>query len=591
MAARRGPPSLLSAGRGLNQQQRGRQRADRSGVGPIVVPRAAASSSASSSSSSATTTTNNKPRVVVVGGGWAGFGAARALAKSGQVDVTLLEGAPQPGGVAGGYRDAKGRSLELGMKGFWMSYPSLYNLMRELGEEKRGVYASGEHPPFQRVGDFPTTDFTTSAFWGRNGRLITQAPVFSKCEPANLPTLLGQFYHTFNLPWDISLADRLTMLPWLAAIADFDSSEETYMEYDKMSARELFRRAGVSEKMYRDFLRPTLLVGLFAEGEDLSAAETLSALYYYALQNTSSFDVCWPRGSIAETIFTPMVEGIRADGGQVLGSQIVTAVVEEGGEITAVRARDAKTGEETTYEADAFVFAVGVKGLKKLVADNACLARQDELRAASSLRSIDCLATRLWFDRPVATRFPANVLAGFERSAGATFFMLDQLSDEYKGGNSVVASDFYNATELLPLPDDAIVARVLSHLRECEPRFRDAQVVDSAVLRAPQAVTHFSVGSYAARPPQRLPGLPNLFLAGDLVKGVDTGANGLSQERAYVTGLSAANCVLQRVADGKGVVSIPAVAKDEPHIVAAKQAARQARQALAPLIALNPFMR
>ena len=55
-----------------------------------------------------------------------------------------------------------------------------------------------------------------------------------------------------------------------------------------------------------------------------------------------------------------------------------------------------------------------------------------------------------------------------------------------------------------------------------------AQVVDSAVMRAPRAVTHFSPGSYAARPAQET-GLRNLFLAGDWVKGVPHGANGLSQ--------------------------------------------------------------
>ena len=48
------------------------------------------------------------------------------------------------------------------------------------------------------------------------------------------------------------------------------------------------------------------------------------------------------------------------------------------------------------------------------------------------------------------------------------------------------------------------------------------------MIRAPRAVTHFSPGSYASRPTQ-VTGLDNLFLAGDWVKGVPHGANGLSQ--------------------------------------------------------------
>jgi len=54
------------------------------------------------------------------------------------------------------------------------------------------------------------------------------------------------------------------------------------------------------------------------------------------------------------------------------------------------------------------------------------------------------------------------------------------------------------------------------------------QVVDSAVLRFPKAVTHFSAGSYSSRPLQTT-SIPNVFMAGDWVKGVPHGANGLSQ--------------------------------------------------------------
>ncbi len=54
------------------------------------------------------------------------------------------------------------------------------------------------------------------------------------------------------------------------------------------------------------------------------------------------------------------------------------------------------------------------------------------------------------------------------------------------------------------------------------------QVVDSAVLRFPKAVTHFSPGSYTSRPLQTT-SFANVFMAGDWVKDVPHGANGLSQ--------------------------------------------------------------
>lgn len=56
----------------------------------------------------------------------------------------------------------------------------------------------------------------------------------------------------------------------------------------------------------------------------------------------------------------------------------------------------------------------------------------------------------------------------------------------------------------------------------------EEQVVDSAVLRFPKAVTHFSPGSYDSRPKQTT-SFPNVFIAGDWVKDVPHGSNGLSQ--------------------------------------------------------------
>ena len=54
-------------------------------------------------------------------------------------------------------------------------------------------------------------------------------------------------------------------------------------------------------------------------------------------------------------------------------------------------------------------------------------AAQADFRAIMELRALDVIATRVWFDRRVSTRYPANVLSGFEATAGATFFNLNDL--------------------------------------------------------------------------------------------------------------------------------------------------------------------
>lgn len=240
-------------------------------------------------------------------------------------------------------------------------------------------------------------------------------------------------------------------------------------------------------------------------------------------------------------------------------------------------------------EADAVVFAISIAGMQRLVQATPALAERREFRDIMNLRSIDCVATRIWFDRRINTRFPANVLAGFEPDCGATYFNLTELQDEYKNEpGTVIAADFYGASRLLPLSDEDIIRKVQANIAECEPAFREAKVVDAAVLRFPRAVTHFSPGSAKWRPTQET-SFDNLWLAGDWVKGVQHGANGLSQERAWVTGLQAANLVCQRLGQGRPADILP-VEPDEPHIAAAKELNHGIKGALYGLGLRSPFL-
>jgi len=345
----------------------------------------------------------------------------------------------------------------------------------------------------------------------------------------------------------------------------------TACRYDKMSAYELFRRFGVSERAYELFLKPTLAVGLFAPPEQLSAAAVLETLYFYALSHQNNFDVCWCKGSISEKIFMPLVKNIEDSGGKVLGGRLVTGLVSnpESDTIAQVKAT-LKDGREETYPCDALILAVSISGMQKLISNVPELGNRREFGAIMNLKSIDCIATRLWFDEKISTRFPANVLAGFENDVGCTYFNLSELQDDLKSDpGTVVAADFYGASELLPLSDEEIVRKVHQNITRCEPAFSCCTVLDSAVLRFPRAVTHFSPGSYTHRPRQ-VTSLLNTFLAGDYIKGLDHGANGLSQERAYVAGLAAANYVVNLLGVGQPAQILP-VNPDEPHVGLAKR--------------------
>ncbi|MEN8444216.1 MAG: amine oxidase, partial [Cyanobacteria bacterium J06555_13] len=108
-------------------------------------------------------------------------------------------------------------------------------------------------------------------------------------------------------------------------------------------------------------------------------------------------------------------------------------------------------------------------------------------------------------------------------------------------------------------------------LSGCIPAFGDAKITDHAVVRIRQGVSHFAPGSYR----YLLPGttsFANLFMSGDWIV---TRHGSWSQEKAYVTGLEAANNVIDKLGIGYRADVIPIV-PDEPHI----QAARAVNQAI-----------
>ena len=482
-------------------------------------------------------------KVVVVGAGWAGLGATHHLAKQGY-DVTLLEAGSYPGGLVAGGQTSSGKSVEAGIHGFWYPYKNIFSLVNELNLN-------------------PFTTWTRSSQYSPAG-LEVESPIFQ--DLPRLPTPLGTFIYTKfkRLP----LIDRLSALPLLYAVVDFDNSDAAWRRYDYVTARELFKQFGVSARLYREAFEPMLLVGLFAPGEQCSAAATLGMLYYFILAHQPDFDVVWCRGTVGEKIFRPWVEKIETTGGKILVNQRVTDLITDGDRVTGV-----VCGDEV-FDADAVVFSVGITGMKKIVSSSESLQNRAEFRNLRNLGAIDVLATRLWFDRKINIPLPSNACFGFDKTTGWTFFDLNAIHDEYKEEpGTVVEVDFYHANQFIPLENEEIIPIVQKYLTTCVPEFANAKVIDSSVIRLPQAVSHFSPGSYQNMLSAKT-SFNNVFMSGDWI----TSRHGSwSQEKAYVTGLEAANLVVDYLGEG-GKANILPIEADESHIQAARTINNTVRQ-------------
>lgn len=529
---------------------------------------------------------SDRKRYVVVGAGWGGWGAAKALCES-EVDceVTIIDALPDPTGCTP-YLSKTGKPVEAGTRGFWKDYPNINALCAELGLAESDVF----------------TDYTNSSFYSPDG-LEATAPVFSNAKFPDfgnvpvlsafsgqklpeLPSPLGQVLATFPLFERIPLQDRASMVGLLVATIDCLGGDEKVQEqYDRMTAHELFLRFKLSPRLVEDFIKPTLLVGLFKPPEELSALVVMELLYYYALAHTDSFDVRWIKnGTVSDSLIAPLATKLQNDYSlKVLGGcrvgRIATKPTGYNGKnvVTSIDYETYGGKKETIDNVDGVVLALTSKGMESVVSKSPDLSRYPVFSQAASCKGIDVISTRLWLDSFVPTRTPANVFSRFKelRGAGGTFFMLDQFQSESLehlwGGEepqgSVVACDFYNAGALMSLPDEELVRILIEDLLPAAvPAFASSKVVDSWVGKYPGTVSWFAPGTFTKRPPlEGVREISNLKCAGDWIRmgAREHGAKGLCQERAYVTGLEAANALLRDTVDVSKAHKVIPVREDE----------------------------
>jgi uncharacterized protein with NAD-binding domain and iron-sulfur cluster len=404
-------------------------------------------------------------------------------------------------------------------------------------------------------------------------------------DQTQLPTGLAQALYTKfqNLP----IADRLTAVPLVLAFSEFDDSPDAWKTFDKVSFRDLCMKLGVSQRCFDEAFEPMILTGLFAPGAECSAAAALGMAYFFVLSNQKAFDVRWCKGNIGDKIFDPWVHRMKTQDNpvtfqsstRVTGFEIGTNASNSSGgggkpssssSVSSIRCQVDGAKEEIVMEADEVVFAVGAAALNAMVRNSPDLSGFAEFRRFANLRGTSVLATRLYLDRHVHIPYTANACWGFDRGVGMTFFDIGALHGEQDthnaNGGSVVEVDYYHADTLLVMSDEQIRDKAKDDLNTMlGAQCAVAKVTDAAIVRLPNAVNWYFPDSYNDMPSAKSNSLTNVYFAGDLVK---TRHGSWSQEKAYVTGIEAANLIRKQKID-EGVIPLP---KDEPHVAFGRSA-------------------
>jgi uncharacterized protein with NAD-binding domain and iron-sulfur cluster len=571
------------------------------------------------------------PKVVVIGGGWAGFSAADALSvveDGSLVEVELLDASPRgQGGLAGGWRTSKlERPVEAGLHGFWREY--------------RNTIATLERIDGVNIDEI-LTPYTPSILVSESGR-VAVAPVLGSVgedrlispslpnldwtDPAQVlkyladllpPPLDLALLAEFSSESPLTIVDRISGVGLLGAWADFgQEDDESWARYDKISAENLFcASAGVTPSLYRELVSPLLHVLPMTPGYDCSAAAALSCFHAFALQSRGAFDVRWCRGTISERIFNPWARQLQARGNvNIRGSSKVTSFSAKDGGYELV------INDNETLKCDAVVFAVGGTALKRLLPSCPPLQQFPVSQKFNKLRGVTCVAVRM-FLRPDAitttglkggmydsTQLPPCVAQAMQASpvvvcgprvggiphlaeTGFCIYDLQRLHDEFAVVNqgkdekepcAAIEVDFFRADTIADMESDAEVSNLA--LRAVAAALNvdaldPSLLLDVAVVRARDAVSHFCVDSASASPDVRM--TKGIYMCGDWID--RAGHASWSTEKAVVTGRQAADALAKDFGSQSDIEVIPA-APDTPQLSALRQAAKAMRGVLSPLL-------
>ena len=288
-------------------------------------------------------------RVAIIGAGLAGMATAIDLVDAGCA-VEIFESRPFVGGKVGSWVDADGNHVEMGLHVFFGCYYNLFELMDKVGARENLLLKEHTHTFINRGGRVGELDF----------RFFTGAPFHG----------LKAFFTTSQLSTVDKLANSLALgtSPLIRGLVDFEGAMKTIRALDSISFADWFRQHGGNQGSLKRLWNPIAYALGFIDTEAISARCMLTIFQFFAAKTEASV-LRMLAGSPYEYLHKPILNYLEARGAKIYTRRRVREILytENAGEtrVTGIVVADGEN--ETTITGDAYVGAVDVPGIQRLL--------------------------------------------------------------------------------------------------------------------------------------------------------------------------------------------------------------------------------
>jgi isorenieratene synthase len=492
----------------------------------------------------------SKRSAVVVGAGLAGLSAALSLAERGVLPLVLEADPHFAGGrVAGGPAtefDHHGETWQFrgehGIHGFWSQYHNLRALL-------------------DRHHSLPRFQSAVEEEWimARDGR-VRRAAAGSAIRDSLFP---APFHYAMMF-----LRPRFwTMLDWRDWLAIPIVIGRLFGALSIDPLREGKSLQGLTLADFCQGWTPSLRAffaglarsGLSARPEDVPLDGFIAFLRFYTLLRRDAWQFDYLPDDSGSALIEPLVSRLQKLGGEVILGACVTRLERDADQDTW-RIRFDFDGNPIYSEAEHVILAVDAPAAQRILGDSADTAPQAQ--ALTYPTGVATAVARLWFDAaphfgPEAGIFTGDFILD-------NFFWLHRFQTDFAlwhaaTGGTALEAHVYGPPAVIEQLDAALLAQVLTDVHRAWPELR-GHVVHHVLRRNAATHTLFKVGGGPDRLGTRTPWV-NLFACGDWVRHPTPA---LFMERACVTGIDAANAVLQAL----GRQPWPLVPHARPELVA-----------------------